>query len=622
MPGIRIDQWRGQFEAAGWHVVEVKYGRRLAAGVRPAGRRRRCAAGSTRCRTSSTSRCSGWPAPTLREQFLDGAPAEVGEFDRRHPRRRAGPAGHRPGRARPRRVLDAFAQCDAVTDRPSVVFAYTVKGWGLPIAGNPRNHSALLTTEQVDALRTAHGLTRETEWDRLDPAVARPASGSPAAPGGAGPRRRASRRCRSTVPDATERPRQQADLHPGGLRPGPRRPGPRRGGGALPRHDRARRGHLDQPGRLHQQDRGVRPDEQRSWNEDRMLRWAEEPDRAAHRARHLRDEPVPAARASSACPGTCRRSRCCRSAPSTTRSCCRGLDAFLYGTYSGSRFVVAGTPSGITLAPEGGAHQSTITASVGLELPGVTFVEPAYGDGARLAALRRARPDRRRPAAGRHRGARRGRRVLLPAHHPPDRPGAVRGGPGPDRRRGAAPAGARRAPTGWSTPTRRTRTCATPARRWCTWPRRGAVLPEVLAAAEELAEEGIAAHVVDVTSLDRLYSAWQRTLRQGVRTATAPSVAGCAAGRLRPTARPVVTVHDAVVARDGLARLGARGARPCRSGWTRSASPAACTSSTSCTTCCPAASSTPPWRRSASPADAAPADRFAATPTHGGRVVG
>ncbi len=41
---------------------------------------------------------------------------------------------------------------------------------------------------------------------------------------------------------------------------------------------------------------------------------------------------------------------------------CRGLDAFIYATYSGSRFVIAGTPSGVTLAPEGGAHQSTITA--------------------------------------------------------------------------------------------------------------------------------------------------------------------------------------------------------------------------------------------------------------------
>src|SRR5580698_9258428 len=56
----------------------------------------------------------------------------------------------------------------------------------------------------------------------------------------------------------------------------------------------------------------------------------------------------------------------------------RGLDAFLYSVYSGARFVVAGTPSGVTLAPEGGAHQSTITASVGMELPNVTFIEPAY----------------------------------------------------------------------------------------------------------------------------------------------------------------------------------------------------------------------------------------------------
>ena len=51
----------------------------------------------------------------------------------------------------------------------------------------------------------------------------------------------------------------------------------------------------------------------------------------------------------------------------------------------------------------------------------------------------------------------------------------------------------------------------------------GAVLPEVLAAAAELADEGVVAHVVDVTSLDRLYRAWQRTLRQGVRTAPRPS---------------------------------------------------------------------------------------------------
>ena len=57
---------------------------------------------------------------------------------------------------------------------------------------------------------------------------------------------------------------------------------------------------------------------------------------------------------------------------------CRGLDALIYGLYSGARFVVVGTPAGVTLAPEGGAHQSTITPSIGLELPGLTYAEPAY----------------------------------------------------------------------------------------------------------------------------------------------------------------------------------------------------------------------------------------------------
>lgn len=56
----------------------------------------------------------------------------------------------------------------------------------------------------------------------------------------------------------------------------------------------------------------------------------------------------------------------------------RGLDAFIYSVYSGAKFIITGTPSGVTLAPEGGAHQSTITPSVGMELPGVVLMEPAY----------------------------------------------------------------------------------------------------------------------------------------------------------------------------------------------------------------------------------------------------
>ncbi len=139
----------------------------------------------------------------------------------------------------------------------------------------------------------------------------------------------------------------------------------------------------------------------------------------------------------------------------------------------------------------------------------------------------------------------------------------------------------------------------------------GAVLPEVLAAAAELADEGVAAHVVDVTSLDRLYRAWQRTLRQGVRTATVPSVPGALRSAFADRV-PVVTVHDA--ASHAMAWLGsAVGARRCRSAWTSSASPGASPSCTNCTTCCPAASSTPRWPPSPCAEASAPAGPLAAS---------
>jgi transketolase N-terminal domain/subunit len=62
VPGVRIAQWSQQFEAAGWHVATVKYGRRLraASSCRAA---TRCAAGSTTCPTSTTRRPSGWSRP-------------------------------------------------------------------------------------------------------------------------------------------------------------------------------------------------------------------------------------------------------------------------------------------------------------------------------------------------------------------------------------------------------------------------------------------------------------------------------------------------------------------------------------------------------------------------------
>ena len=58
----------------------------------------------------------------------------------------------------------------------------------------------------------------------------------------------------------------------------------------------------------------------------------------------------------------------------------RGLDALNYACYQGARFMLVATPSGISLAPEGGAHQSVSTPLIGMAQDGIAAFEPAYTD--------------------------------------------------------------------------------------------------------------------------------------------------------------------------------------------------------------------------------------------------
>ena len=59
---------------------------------------------------------------------------------------------------------------------------------------------------------------------------------------------------------------------------------------------------------------------------------------------------------------------------------CRGLDALNYACYQDARFMIVGTPSGVTLAPEGGAHQSIGTPLIGMSQDGLAAFEPAFAD--------------------------------------------------------------------------------------------------------------------------------------------------------------------------------------------------------------------------------------------------
>ena len=65
----------------------------------------------------------------------------------------------------------------------------------------------------------------------------------------------------------------------------------------------------------------------------------------------------------------------------------RGLDALNYACYQDARFMLVATPSGVSLAPEGGAHQSIYTPLIGIGQPGLSAYEPAYAD--ELAAIMR-----------------------------------------------------------------------------------------------------------------------------------------------------------------------------------------------------------------------------------------
>lgn len=541
VPGIRIHQLRQMFEGAGWHVVEVKYGTKLdAAFARPHGAALRNTIDEMpNEQYQSYFKLSG---DELRTRFAEGAPKEVGLAlasiaDEEIAATIQDLGGHDLAA-----MLNAYQQCDAVTDRPSIVFAYTVKGWGLPVAGDPMNHSALLTAAQIDELRIKLGRTREDEWDRFP---AESAAGSWCLTR-AGILKRAApaESLGITVPTQVDERTHKKPISTqeafGRLIVGLGRDPLVSPYLVTTAPDVAVSTNL--AGWINKT--GVySPTEASDWGDGASpLRWKQHP-RGQHielgisemnlflllgqlgLAWDLSDQPL---------------------LPIGTvydPFVLRGLDAFLYATYSGARFILAGTPSGITLASEGGAHQSTITPSVGLELPGVTLMEPAYAgalDWLLCDALKGV-------ASGRKSSSAYFRLTTRPLNQSPFE--EARGRLGDETlRQGVIDGGYRLIASQVRGPV--VHLAAS-----------GAVMPEVLAAASELADEGVRAHVVDVTSLDRLYSSWRRGLRAAIAEAKAPQRTSPSLEALFPERGPIVTVHDG--ASHAMAWLGSALGVPC-----------------------------------------------------------
>ena len=398
-----------------------------------------------------------------------------------------------------------------------MLFAYTMKGWGLPFAGDPLNHSALLSPEQIDALRTQLCVPADDDWACFPRRLARGQAVSRRRPPGCTRTARARQLPRlpvrpSDVPGVAAQPR-AASISTQEVF-----------GNALV--ELARLG-----GPLAERIVTASPDVTISTNlggwVNRTGVWAENPWQAPATAvpRLLRWEPGPGGQHIElgisemnlfmllGQLGLSHELNGELLLPVGTvydPFVCRGLDALIYSVYSGSKFVFAGTPAGVTLSPEGGAHQSAITASIGLELPNLRLYEPCFARETEWCLL-----DGLRQCLDREHGV----EHLLAAEHARGRPAAVRSRAGaPGRSRAAPPGAARR--LSLLEPTRPGR----PAPR-VVLAAAGPILPEVLAAAAELADEGVAATVLNITSADRLYAEWQASRLGGIRSASMPTQA-------------------------------------------------------------------------------------------------
>jgi pyruvate dehydrogenase E1 component len=384
IPGVRVRQLEGMFEAAGWQVVEAKYGGRLAARMAGPG------GAALRQRIDEMAneeyqvliRRTGAEA---RARCIEGAPAAdhddlaralTGLDDDDVPGVLADLGGHDPGE-----LLRALAIADAVRSRPAVVFAYTVKGWRLPFAGDSMNHSAQLTTEQVERLAPTLGAEAADPWAPF--------------PDDSPEGRLCAERGRLLNLRRVARPRRQllvgdATVPRVDVRIAQRTSTQQAFGDTLatlarlpeigPRVVTASPDVTVSTGLGSWVNRvGVFASEEATVHDEtsRLLTWAPKPG-GQHielgisemnlflllsqfgLTAELFGEPlIPV--------GTV-----------YDPFVARGLDAFIYALYVGARFIIAGTPSGVSLAPEGGAHQSTITASIGIELPGLHAYEPAF----------------------------------------------------------------------------------------------------------------------------------------------------------------------------------------------------------------------------------------------------
>ncbi len=524
VPSGRVQKIAEMLRSFGFHTIEVKYGRRLeGAFARPGGARLRARIDQMsndeyqsllRIDQPEALRAQLCGADPALQELLEGEdlPALVADL-----------GGHDFVK-----LQAAFEEARSITDRPVALIAYTVKGWGLPIAGDPANHSRLLTTEQVEALRVASGIELGHEFDGFAPS-------SPEAELAAavGRRLKRERRVRTglgiAVPEQLDGacpPVTSTQQHFGHVL------------GELARHaDIRRRIVTASPdvavstnlGNWIQKVGVYCPEERCDFFETGhipvLVRWKQSPAGqhlelgisennlflmlgALGLSGDLLDEPlVPV--------GTL-----------YDTFISRGLDALHFALYNGARFILAGTPSGISLSPEGALHQSIMPPSFGIESPRITYYEPCFARETEWILLDAVRRMLNEPAAESVY-----LRLSTVAHSQALFPAYA------SLRQQVLDGGYRLVDCA-ARPNYR------PGENVVNLFACGALAPLAVEAARQLADEDLCVNVINVTSPDLLYRGWLRSNRERLRGRRVPHTLE----RLVPVAErhcPMVTLQDA-----------------------------------------------------------------------------
>lgn len=507
VPDRLFGRIEGLFRDMGWNVVTLKYGRRLeAAFARPDGEQLRrwiddCPNSLYAALTFQGG--AAWRQALLAELGrVEGVRAIIDPLsDDELAALMTNLGGHDI-----ETLIEAFRAQDAEGDQPTCFIAYTIKGMGLPFAGHKDNHAGLMTKEQMEGFRTAMNIRPGHEWDpfeglgiaeqELRDFIASVPFAQPLTPAG---------RCLSAPPihvPATFAPPRVGEgrKHSTQAAFGDILAEIGRGQGEFA--DLARRIVTTSPdvtvstnlgpwvNRRGIFDRHKKNDVFRDAKLASAQRWGMSPE-GQHVELGIAEQNLFLVLAAM---GLADRLYGARLLPIGTvydPFVNRGLDALIYACYQDARFLLVSTPSGLTLAPEGGQHQSVNTPLIGMAADRLASFEPAHAD--ELAILLRHAFDHMQKPDGSAvwlrlstRGLEQPQRVLDPA-------AVIAGGH-------------------WVVPPGQGARIAIAYQ--------GALAPEAMAAFEELRSEEPDAGLLAITSPDRLHAEWlaaRRAARGGVR---------------------------------------------------------------------------------------------------------